>query len=56
MKLPRDITGRESTTVLGKLGYVVDRQSGSHIWLTTQNPNQHHNTVPAHDPIKRWER
>lgn len=52
MKLPRDLTGHELARALGKLGYVVDRQTGSHIRLTTQKPSEHHVTVPAHDPIK----
>lgn len=52
MKLPRDITGHELSQALGRLGYAIDRQTGSHIRLTTQTPSEHHITVPAHDPIK----
>jgi len=52
MRLPRDITGQELAQVLRKLGYEIDRQTGSHIRLTTQRPSEHHVTVPAHDPIK----
>ena len=52
MKLPRDITGSELAQALTRLGYAVDRQSGSHIRLTTRLPSEHHITVPAHDPIK----
>ena len=36
MKLPRDLSGEELTKALGKLGYVIDHQTGSHIRLTTQ--------------------
>jgi predicted RNA binding protein YcfA (HicA-like mRNA interferase family) len=37
---------------LTRLGYSVTRQTGSHIRLTTDTPQQHHVTVPNHSPIK----
>jgi len=52
MSLPRDLSGVELAKLLGKVGYSVSRQSGSHIRLTTTHPTQHHITVPAHDPLK----
>lgn len=52
MRLPRDITGHQLARALGKLGYSIDRQTGSHIRLTTPQPTEHHVTVPTHDPIK----
>lgn len=52
MKLPRDINGLELAKALGRLGYTVDHQRGSHIRLTTQRGGEHHITVPAHDPLK----
>ncbi|MTJ51734.1 type II toxin-antitoxin system HicA family toxin [Anabaena sp. UHCC 0253] len=52
MKLPRDLSGEELTKALGKLGYVVDHQTGSHIRLTTQENGEHHITIPNHSPIK----
>lgn len=52
MKLPRDISGQDLAKKLKVFGYVVTRQSGSHIRLTTQAQGQHHVTVPAHDPLK----
>lgn len=52
MKLPRDISGTELAKALRRLGYEIDRQSGSHIRLTTQQRGEHHATIPAHDPIK----
>jgi predicted RNA binding protein YcfA (HicA-like mRNA interferase family) len=52
MKLPRDIDGYELAKALSKLGYSIQRQSGSHIRLTTQTGGEHHVTVPAHSPIK----
>lgn len=51
-RLPRDLTGAELVKALGKLGYRVTRQAGSHVRLTTGQPSQHHVTIPAHDPLK----
>ncbi len=51
-RLPRDLTGAELVKALGKLGYRVTRQAGSHVRLTTDQPSQHHVTIPAHDPLK----
>jgi predicted RNA binding protein YcfA (HicA-like mRNA interferase family) len=52
MKLPRDLSGESLANALEKLGYVVDRQTGSHIRLTTQQNGEHHITMPNHSPIK----
>ncbi len=52
MKLPRDLSGESLAKALEKLGYVVDRQTGSHIRLTTQQNGEHHITIPNHSPIK----
>ena len=52
MKLPRDLAGVELAKALGKIGYRISRQTGSHIRLTTEQPSQHHITIPAHDPLK----
>jgi predicted RNA binding protein YcfA (HicA-like mRNA interferase family) len=52
MKLPRSVSGVELVRSLKRLGYEVTRQTGSHIRLTSQQPAQHHVTVPNHDPIK----
>jgi predicted RNA binding protein YcfA (HicA-like mRNA interferase family) len=52
MRLPRDLTGPDLVKALEQLGYVVTRQTGSHIRLTTTDNGEHHLTVPAHDPIK----
>lgn len=51
MKLPRDVTGIQLAKALEKLGYQVTRQTGSHIRVSTHNP-QHHLTIPAHVPLK----
>ena len=52
MKLPRDLSGRDLAAALARLGYQLDRQTGSHIRLTTQRCGEHHVTIPAHDPLK----
>lgn len=48
MRLPRDLSGDELARALGRLGYVVTRQTGSHQLLTTQARGEHHLTVPRH--------
>ena len=52
MKLPRDLSGEVLAKALEKFGYTVDRQTGSHIRLTTQENGEHHITIPNHSPIK----
>ena len=52
MRLPRDLSVRELTSRLERLGYQVDHQTGSHVRLTSQTRGEHHITGPAHDPIK----
>jgi predicted RNA binding protein YcfA (HicA-like mRNA interferase family) len=52
MKLPRDLSGVALVRALGRVGYQVTRQTGSHVRLTTSLPTRHHLTVPAHDPLK----
>lgn len=52
MRLPRDVTGRRLAGSLSRLGYEIDRQTGSHIRLTTQRGGEHHVTVPDHDPLR----
>lgn len=52
MKLPRDLSGEDLAKALTRFEYLVDRQTGSHIRLTTQLNGEHHITVPAHDPLK----
>jgi predicted RNA binding protein YcfA (HicA-like mRNA interferase family) len=51
-RLPRDLTGAELVKALGKLGYRITRRAGGHVRLTTDQPSQHHVTIPAHDPLK----
>lgn len=52
MKLPRDLSGSDLAKALGQLSYGVVRQTGSHVRLTRGGPEQHHITIPAHDPLK----
>ena len=52
MRVPRDLSGPELIRRLGRLGYAVTRQSGSHIRLTTSENGEHHVTVPNHDPLR----
>ncbi|MDI9364890.1 MAG: type II toxin-antitoxin system HicA family toxin [Flavobacterium sp.] len=52
-KIPRDIGASELIKLLTKrYGYKANRQTGSHIRLTTLQPSEHHITVPNHQPIK----
>ena len=53
MKLPRDVSGEELAKALGKLGYVVTRQTGSHMRLTHRGEKgMHYLTVPRHRELK----
>ena len=52
MKTPRDLSGLELAKALRKMGYVVTRQSGSHLRVTTQAGGEHHEVIPNHSPIK----
>ena len=53
MRLPRDVSGADLVKALGRLGYRVTRQTGSHIRLTaTAGGGEHHVTIPNHDPVK----
>jgi predicted RNA binding protein YcfA (HicA-like mRNA interferase family) len=53
LKLPRDLSGEELAKRLGRFGYTITRQTGSHIRLTSNfKGSDHHVTIPAHDPLK----
>ncbi len=52
MKTPRDLSSRDVVRELKRFGYVVVRQDGSHIRLTTQQGGEGHLTVPVHDPLR----
>jgi len=52
VKLPRDVTGDELLRGLRRLGYVFERQAGSHMILRSESPRTHSVTVPNHKPLK----
>jgi predicted RNA binding protein YcfA (HicA-like mRNA interferase family) len=53
VRLPRDLSGKELATLLGRYGYEVTRQTGSHMRLTTTRGGEHHVTIPNHLDIPR---
>jgi predicted RNA binding protein YcfA (HicA-like mRNA interferase family) len=50
--LPR-VSGREVVKALGKIGYEIDRQRGSHIVLRNGEPPYRRLTVPDHDEVAK---
>ncbi len=53
MKIPRDVGGEELVRLLGKFGYIITRQTGSHMRLTSSaKGTEHHITIPRHTPLK----
>jgi len=52
MRIPRDISGHDLIKYLKPYGYIVTRQTGSHIRITTEQKGQHHITIPNHEPLK----
>jgi predicted RNA binding protein YcfA (HicA-like mRNA interferase family) len=52
VKLPRDIGGADLAKALGRVGYRIVRQSGSHLRLTADLSPVHHITIPAHSTLK----
>ena len=52
MKTPRNLSGQELAKALRVLGYLVTRQSGSHLRVTTLQQGEHHEVIPNHSPIK----
>ena len=53
MKVPRDINASELIKLLERCGYVIVRQTGSHIRLSKVfNGKEHAVTIPNHKPIK----
>lgn len=49
MKLPRDVTGADAARALRRLGYAVQRQTGSHLILRRESRTV---VVPQHKPLK----
>jgi predicted RNA binding protein YcfA (HicA-like mRNA interferase family) len=52
VSLPRELSGADLIKALQNAGYVMTRQKGSHIRLTTSRNGEHHVTVPYHDSLK----
>jgi len=52
MRIPRDLSGADLVKRLGKLGYAISRQTGSHLRLTRNEGGEHHVTIPNHDPLR----
>jgi predicted RNA binding protein YcfA (HicA-like mRNA interferase family) len=53
MKLPRDMGGEELAALLGRYGYEINRQTGSHMRLTSTSKGfEHHITIPRHKPLR----
>jgi len=53
MKVPRDLGGEDLARLFAQFGYVVTRQAGSHLRLTsTAKGSEHHITIPRHSPLK----
>jgi predicted RNA binding protein YcfA (HicA-like mRNA interferase family) len=53
MKLPRHVGGEELAALLGRYGYKITRQTGSHMRLTsTSKGSEHHITIPKHKPLR----
>lgn len=51
-RLPRDLSGRDLAFALRRYGYVVTREVGSHLRLTTQQGGEHHVTIPDHANLR----
>ena len=49
MKLPRDVSGAETARALRRLGFTVQRQTGSHLILRREGRTV---VVPQHKPLK----
>jgi predicted RNA binding protein YcfA (HicA-like mRNA interferase family) len=52
MRLPRNLSGDELASLLGRYGYQVTRQTGSHMRLTTIQGGAHHVTIPRHASLR----
>jgi predicted RNA binding protein YcfA (HicA-like mRNA interferase family) len=50
--LSKNITGKELIKKLKPFGYVIVRQTGSHIRIQTEQFGKHSETIPNHNPLK----
>jgi predicted RNA binding protein YcfA (HicA-like mRNA interferase family) len=52
-RLPRDMKGTDLAQALSRIGYSIDRRTGSHIRLSVKDERgEHHVTIPARDAPK----
>jgi len=52
-RIPRDVSHKELCALLGKHGYSITRQTGSHIRLKSDFMGYEHSiTIPSHNPVK----
>jgi len=47
------VSGRDVVRALASIGYVLDRQRGSHLILRQQNPPHRRLTVPDHKEVAK---
>ena len=47
------ISGREASRALAKIGYVLDRQVGSHMILRNESPPHRRLTIPDHKTLAK---
>ena len=53
MRIPRDVHADKLISLLRHMGYVIIRQTGSHVRLSKHTEEiQHTITVPNHKPLK----
>jgi len=53
MKLPRDVSGEKLGKKLKNLGFLITRQTGSHMRLTkVTEKREYHLTIPKHRFLK----
>lgn len=51
-KLPRDVSGERAVKAFGRVGYVVDHQTGSHIIMYVPDDPRKRLTIPNHKFLK----
>lgn len=52
MRLPRDIDADHLIRALRRLGYEVERTTGSHVRIRTARNGAYQETIPWHKPLK----
>ncbi len=52
MKLPV-VSGKEAIKAFGRLGYVIDRQRGSHVIMVKKEPEFKLVSIPVHETLDK---